>query len=842
MTLVSLPIDQNDSHRPHPLNGLSSEDVLQLRSQYGENRLPAEKGVSVWAILLNQVKSPLVYIILAAAAVSLALGEYGDFIIIMVVVIVDVILGFVQEYQAQRTYVALRGLLKPTTTVMRDGERVEVETWELVPGDIVLINAGEKIPADGEVLEATRLSLDEAILTGESEAVNKQAVEEVKDNLDENTLSSRAHVYMGTTVVTGRGLLRVTQTGTHTELGRIASSLSEHVEEDTPLQVRLKAFSKILTYIVVGATLVILIVGLIMGREFLDMLRTSIILAIAAVPEGLLIAVTVILVIGMRKILKRNGLVKKLLAVETLGSVTVICTDKTGTLTEGRMRVNRTDLLDQERAWQTMVLCNDLEGPVDIALWEYAENQKPGEAHNLVESTKRLGEELFTSETKYMISAVTGPNPMEEDPIYFLKGAPEIVLGMCQVNEEERNRILHQVDDWAGDGLRLLGLAYRQDGTLEDHSSYTWVGLLGMEDPIREGVVDAIQVAQHAGIEVKMITGDYRRTAERIAGMVGLAKEGDQVLEGAQIARMSDQQLQEQVRTTAVFSRIRPQDKLRIVQALQANSEITAMVGDGVNDAPALKRANIGVVVGTASDVAKETADLILLDNNFRTIVAAIEEGRVIFANIRKVVAYTLSNSFAEVLTIFIAMMLRWPAPLAVAQILWIHLICDGPSDIVLGFEPKENGIMDEKPRSLMAPILTPLAVSLIGVISVTSSIFALSLFGHFFQAHNNPVEGRSIVFASFAINSMIYIFAYRSMRKPIYKMNKLTDNQPLIWAVLAGLLTALVAFFIPGLRDLLGIAPLSLVEWALVIGVALLLLVIVEISKAISIRIHPNE
>jgi len=842
MTLVSLPIDQNDSHRPHPLNGLSSEDVLQLRSQYGENRLPAEKGVSVWAILLNQVKSPLVYIILAAAAVSLALGEYGDFIIIMVVVIVDVILGFVQEYQAQRTYVALRGLLKPTTTVMRDGERVEVETWELVPGDIVLINAGEKIPADGEVLEATRLSLDEAILTGESEAVNKQAVEEVKDNLDENTLSSRAHVYMGTTVVTGRGLLRVTQTGTHTELGRIASSLSEHVEEDTPLQVRLKAFSKILTYIVVGATLVILIVGLIMGREFLDMLRTSIILAIAAVPEGLLIAVTVILVIGMRKILKRNGLVKKLLAVETLGSVTVICTDKTGTLTEGRMRVNRTDLLDQERAWQTMVLCNDLEGPVDIALWEYAENQKPGEAHNLVESTKRLGEELFTSETKYMISAVTGPNPMEEDPIYFLKGAPEIVLGMCQVNEEERNRILHQVDDWAGDGLRLLGLAYRQDGTLEDHSGYTWVGLLGMEDPIREGVVDAIQVAQHAGIEVKMITGDYRRTAERIAGMVGLAKEGDQVLEGAQIARMSDQQLQEQVRTTAVFSRIRPQDKLRIVQALQANSEITAMVGDGVNDAPALKRANIGVVVGTASDVAKETADLILLDNNFRTIVAAIEEGRVIFANIRKVVAYTLSNSFAEVLTIFIAMMLRWPAPLAVAQILWIHLICDGPSDIVLGFEPKENGIMDEKPRSLMAPILTPLAVSLIGVISVTSSIFALSLFGHFFQAHNNPVEGRSIVFASFAINSMIYIFAYRSMRKPIYKMNKLTDNQPLIWAVLAGLLTALVAFFIPGLRDLLGIAPLSLVEWALVIGVALLLLVIVEISKAISIRIHPNE
>ena len=296
------------------------------------------------------------------------------------------------------------------------------------------------------------------------------------------------------------------------------------------------------------------------------------------------------------------------------------------------------------------------------------------------------------------------------------------------------------------------------------------------------------------------------------------------------------------MKQTAVFARIRPQDKLRIVRALQANGEITAMIGDGVNDAPALKRANIGVVVGSATDVAKETADLILLDNNFRTVVAAIEEGRVIFANIRKVVAYTLSNSFAEVLTIFTAMLFRWPAPLAVAQILWIHLICDGPSDIVLGFEPKEEGIMDEKPRSLKAPILTPLALSLIGVISITSTIFGLWLFGHFYQAHNNPVEGRSIVFASFAINSMVYILAYRSMRRPIIRMNKLTANKPLIWAVLAGLLTALVAFLIPGLRGLLGIVALSLEEWTWVIGIAITLLVVVEIGKAIANRIHAND
>jgi Ca2+-transporting ATPase len=319
-------------------------------------------------------------------------------------------------------------------------------------------------------------------------------------------------------------------------------------------------------------------------------------------------------------------------------------------------------------------------------------------------------------------------------------------------------------------------------------------------------------------------------------------QDGDLTLEGGQITALSDAQLQEQAKKTSVFSRIRPQDKFRIIQALQTNGEVTAMIGDGVNDAPALQRANIGVVVGSATDVAKETADLILLDNNFRTIVAAIEEGRVIFSNIRKVVAYVLSNSFAEVLTIFTAMMLHWPAPLTVAQILWIHLICDGPLDIVLSFEPKEEGIMDEKPRMLKAPILTHLGASLIGVISITSSIFALGLFGHYFQIHNNPVEGQSIVFASFAINSIVYIFAYRSLRLPIYRMNKLTENKPLIWAVAAGFLTIFIAFLIPGLRDLLGIVPLSLQEWLWVFGVALTLLVIVEIGKAFSNRIHPHD
>lgn len=809
--------------------GLTHAAVLSQRARFGENRLPSEEAVSAWAILLNQFRSPLVYIILVAAGISLALGEVGDFGVIMAVVSVDVILGFFQEFQAQRTYVALKGLLKSTTTVIRDGRRLEVEVWELVPGDIVVLATGDKVPADGDVLEAARLAMDEGILTGESEAVAKQAPGTAGED------ARNAKVFMGSTVVTGRGLVCVSETGTRTELGKIAASLSDREEEPTPLQIRLAGFSRVLTAVVVAATFAILVVGMLAGRGFLSMLRTSIILAIAAVPEGLIIAVTVILVLGMRKILRRQGLVKRLLAVETLGSVTVICTDKTGTLTEGRMRVSRVDLDHEERAWQTMVLCNNLEGPVDIALWEYAEHHMPGSAQELFDGSPRSAEELFTSETKYMI-AVVGGDGFEDVRHHFMKGAPEIVRAMCTVPDSERLRLEAEIDEWAGDGLRLLGLAHRAGGSLEDHAGYTWIGLVGMEDPVRVGVSEAVEVARRAGIETKMITGDYRRTAESIARSVGLPM-SDAVMEGDEIAALSDQQLRDRVRTTTVFARIRPQDKLRIIRALQANGDVTAMVGDGVNDAPALRHANIGVVVGGATDIAKETADLILLDSNFATIVAAIEEGRVIFDNIRKVVAYVLSNSFAEVITIFVAMLLGWPAPLLVAQILWIHLICDGPSDIVLGFEPKEVGIMDRRPRAVNEPVLDRLGTILIAAISMCSAAFALLLFGYFHLVQHDPVQGRSIVFASFAINSMVYIFAYRSMRTQLFNMNPITANKPLVAAVIAGVITALLPFWIPGLGKVLGIVPLSLLEWGWVVAFAIVLLGIVEAAKAIANR-----
>ena len=805
--------------RRESVQGLSEAEAKKRLQECGENMLPTAKGPSALSILLSQFKSPLVYIILAAAIISFIVGEKTDFFIIMIVVVIDAIVGFLQEYQAQRTYTSLKNLLKPTATVIRDGLRREIELRELVPGDIAVLAAGERVPGDGRLIESTKIAVDEAILTGESEPVSKKTDEGANQ------------VFMGTTVVTGRGLMEVTATGIHTELGKIAISLKEETQEETPLQVRLKAFSKTLTLLVIGVTAAIFMVGLVSGRPFLEMLRVSIVLAIAAIPEGLLIAVTVILVIGMRKILKRNGLVKRLLAVETLGSVTTICTDKTGTLTEGRMRVTRHELAVPDRAIEVMALCNDMEGPVEVALWEFASSFEKDMPQRLVDMDERIGVELFSSETKYMITA----NKIDGIARDYLKGAPEIILGMCDITRQEHERILSLADQWASEGLRLIGLAFRPHGKLEEHSGYTWAGLVAMEDPIREGVHESIEIAHKAGIHVKMITGDYRKTAERIARSIGIIEDGQEVLDGNELEAMDDAALSDRVENIAVFSRIRPHDKLRIVRALQSRQEIVAMIGDGVNDAPALKKSNIGVVVGSATDVAKEHADLVLLDNNFRTVVAAVEEGRTIFQNIRKVVAYTLSNSFAEVFTIFGAMMLGWPAPLAVAQILWIHLICDGPSDIVLGFEPKEDGIMEEKPLSVKEPILNSLGMSLIGVISIASAIVALLLFGHYYQEHHSIIHGQSFAFASFAVNSMIYIFAYRSMRRPLYRSGPLSRNKPLVFAVAAGLLLAFIPFLIPGLRTALAIEPLVPTQWLAVFGVAVGLLVVVEIGKFIS-------
>ncbi len=801
--------------------GLTSAEAAERRARYGANALPSARGPTAWTILLHQLKSPLVYIILVAAAVSLVARQETEFALIMAVVVIDVGVGFAQEYQTERSYTALKGLLRPTTTVIRDGRRQEVEVQEVVPGDLAVLNAGERIPADGEVLAGAGLRVDEAILTGESEVVAK----------DPSEGSNRA--FMGTTVMAGRGLLRVTGTGPGTELGRIAASLGQRQEEETPLRRRLRGFSRLLTSLVAVVTAAVLVAGVLGGRGFLEMLRVSIVLAIAAVPESLLIAVTIVLVLGARAILRRNGLVRRLSAVETLGSVTVICTDKTGTLTEGRLRVTRSALPERERALQAMVLCNNLEGSLELALWEHARAELGEDPQQLAERSRRLAEEPFSSESKYMIVATR----LEEETLDYVKGAPEAVLGMCATGQAERAAILAQAESWAGDGLKPLGLAYRPSGPLAEHSGYTWAGLVAMEDPIREGVREAIALTRDAGIQVKMITGDYRRTAERIAQSIGLIAGDPQIMEGAELEALDEGALESRVRDTVIFSRIKPGDKLRIVRALQAHHEVAAMIGDGVNDAPALQRADIGVAVGTASDVAKEAADLILLDNNFRTVVLAVEQGRVIFENVRKVVSYTMSNSFAEVLAILAAQLLGFPPLLTVAQILWIHLICDGPPDIVLGFEPQEAGIMRERPKPLSEPILPPLGLTLGVVISASSAIFALLLFSHEGLSHGNLLLARSLVFGIFAVDAMIYIFGYRTLRRPLFASGPLASNKALVGAVLLGLTLGIGAIMAPALHAPLGLAPLNAGQWVVIFGLSLGLLLIVELAKYLSAR-----
>ena len=797
-----------------PREGLTSSEVAERRKRFGANKLPEKKSRTPLVIYLSQFRNPLIYVISAAALISVALAKYEDALIIALVIILDSVLGFFQEYRAEKTVAALRRLLKPIARVFRDSNMVEIEVAEIVPDDIVAVNSGDKIPADGELIEAVNVSVNEAILTGESESVAKQRGDKV---------------FMGTTVLSGRGLMKVISIGSETELGKVAGSLGEIRESPTPLQIRLESFGKSLTYIVIITSTIIFALGILSGADLLEMLHISVVLAIAAIPEGLPIAVTMILVIGMRAILQRKGLVKRLLAVETLGSVTVICTDKTGTLTEGVMQVARTDFRSEDVAVHVMALCNNLADSLEVSLWESV-RMIGFDPKVLSQEHKRVHEVPFTSENKYMLTV----NTMGGSEIALLKGAPETVLEFCNLGSEEKEIIVAEIDEWASSGLKLIALASKQ-GDTRTLMDFTWVGLVGIEDPVRPSVKDTITLCHKAGIKVKIVTGDYRGTAEKVASAIGLTTGSEKILEGKDLDAMTESELAEVIDDTAIFCRVSPHHKLKIVRTLQSRGEITAMIGDGVNDAPALKKANIGVTVGNATDIAQETSSIILLDSNFGTLVNAVEEGRIVFDNIKKVVAYVLSNSFAEIFTIFGAMLLRWPAPVNVAQILWIHLICDGPSDIALGFEKGEKGIMEEPPTSPKESVLGNHQKFLIFAISLSLAILSLLVFQHFWQAHNDIVLGRTIVFTVLAITNLVYIFSYRSFRQSALMSGKFFSNKMLFGSVALGFAEQLAAIYIPSLNKVLDAVPLQLSDWGLAFGIALSTTGIVEVTKYIT-------
>jgi len=800
--------------------GLSEKQVLELREKFGENVLPFKKEVVWLSILFFQLKSPLIYILMIVGLTSFVLKEYLDVGLIAFVIIVNVLMGFFQEYSAKRTLTALRKTLKSKTIVIRDGQRKEIEVKELVPGDLVVLGSGDRVPAGSKFVEGVGLLVNEAILTGEEEAV-------VKNEKQGNNI-----LFMGTTVISGRGIIEVIKIGVETEIGKIGESLAEIKEEKTPLQIKLEIFAKNLAIIILLICLIIFILGGFHEENLLEIFRMAVILSIAAIPEGLPIAITVILALGMRRILKRNGLVKTLLSVETLGSTSVICTDKTGTLTEGKMKVVKTDFSDKSRALLALTLNNEQRSALEVAIWEYTKKQKGFNPQEIFNQTKRIYEEPFDSEKKYSMTI----NKLEGKEIAFLMGAPEIIISFCQISDKEKTKILEEIEKWADKGLRVLGLALKEKRNLEEKKDFFWLGLVGIIDPIRKEAKEAILTAQRAGIKIKIVTGDYRKTAERVADNLGFKLEPKNILEGHELEVISDDELRKRIDDIILFTRITPHQKQKIVRILQEKGETVAMAGDGVNDALALKKANIGVVVGTASDVAKEVADLILLDNNFKTIVAACEEGRLIFSNIKKTVAYVLSNSFAEITLILGAILLDFPFPLTVVQILWIHLICDGPPDLMLAFEPKEKLLAEETPREIKeGKILDDFTKFLIFAISLTVGILSLFLFWYLGIRVGNLSLGRTIAFATIANVSLVYIFAYKNLKKPIIKMENFFQNKFMFLGVAYGFLLLFLAIYFPFLNKVLGTIPLKPSHWLLIFSISLFATLIIESAKIFS-------
>ncbi|MDD5627005.1 MAG: HAD-IC family P-type ATPase [Patescibacteria group bacterium] len=804
--------------------GLSEKQVLELREKFGENLILSKEKTTWLSILLFQLKSPLIYILIVIGFISLFFKEYFDLILIWSVIVLNTLMGFFQEYHVKKTLAAFRKLLKPKALVVREGKRKEIEARELVPGDLVVLNSGDKVPADGKIIEGVNLLINEAILTGEEEAVAKTTEKE-------NSLA-----FMGTMVISGRGIIKVLNIGKETAIGKIEQKLADIKERKTPIQLKLDEFSKSLGKIILIVCVIVFLVGLFYRVDAWEMFKFAVILAVAAIPEGLPIAITVILALGVRRVLKRNGLVKRLISVETLGSTSVICTDKTGTLTEGKMKVVKTDFLDKGKTLLALTLNNEQRSGLEAAIWDYVKKEKRFNPQDIFDKAERIYEEPFDSEKKYSMTI----NKVENKEIAFLKGAPEIILSFCQIFDEEKNKILREIEKWADEGLRILGVAFKEKGNLKEKKGFSWLGLVGIIDPIRKDVREAILSAQKAGIEIKIVTGDYRKTAERLAANLGFKLAPKNILEGQMLEAISEEELEKKIDDIVVFSRVAPHQKQKIVKVLQEKGEIVAMTGDGVNDVLALKKADIGVAVGSASEVAKEAGDLILLDNNFTTIVAAVEEGRLIFSNIKKVVSYVLSNSFVEIFLIFGSIILDLPYPLIIVQILWLHLICDGPPDIILGFEPKEKDLMKERPENLRKEsILSNAMKFLIFGISFIIGFLCLFLFWYILEKTGDLIFARTIIFTTVAIVDLIYIFSFKNLKKPIFKTENFFKNKLLFLGVLYGLLLTFAAIYLPVLNRILGTEPLKPIHWLLVLSVALIATLWAELVKIVYNRKH---
>jgi len=816
--------------------GLSTHIAGRRLATYGYNLLPKQKPPSPITVLLSQFKSPLIAILIIAALITLYLKDFVDFGVISLAVFINTILGFIQEYKAQKEIYSLKKLFMQKAKVLRGGNEIEISAKYLVPGDIVVLHTGQKVPADLRIIKETYLKVNESALTGESVAIQKTSA--TLNN--KKILAERKNMlFWGTSIVGGSAKGIVIGTGLNTELGKIAQSIRETKEEQTPLQKGLATLSKTLAIAVIVITTFVFVIGFFSNIPALDMFTTSIALAVAAIPEGLAVSLTVILAIGMQRIFKKKALVRKLVAAETLGSVTTICTDKTGTLTEGNMKVVTWKLTDLSQMLKAAALCNDIQNQTEIALWEKIRSIDSFDPQKIREKYKRLSVIPFDSEKKYMAVLVKE----NEDVLIYAKGAPEKIVGWSKLSFTEKDKWLALSNKWANKGLRVLALAYKKPSvklTSKEllhsniESGFVFLGLIALADPVRRGVKEALIECENAGIKTIVITGDFRATAQAVMEELGIKVKSEEIMEGGELENISEEELRKKILGIKLFARITPSDKLKIVTALKSLGRVVAVTGDGTNDAPALKGADIGIVVDNATEVARENADMILLDSNFNTIVRAVEEGRAIFDNIRKVALYLLSDSLSAILLIIGALLVKLPLPLTAAQILWINLITDGLPNLALTIDPKRPDLMKEPPRRPEEPLLDNERKLLILFISSITGFGALAVFAAFMRLSNDLVLSRTIVFAVVGTASLIYVFSCRNLRIPLLKDKNVFSNKALLLAVAGGLLLQMLALYNPFFQKILGLLPLNIYHWTIVILCSFLVIIMIEGIKTI--------
>jgi Ca2+-transporting ATPase len=854
--------------------GLDDKEAAERLERYGYNEIEQKKRKTIFQMYVDQFKDFMIIILIIAAVISGLLGELTDAVVILMIVVLNAVLGVVQENKAEESLAALKRMSAPSAKVLRNGRHDIIPARMLVPGDVVILETGDLVPADIRITKALNLKVQEAALTGESVPVEKDIEALSMKNVP---LGDRVNMgYSGSLVTYGRGEGIVVGTGMDTEVGKIAKMIQSVEEVETPLKKKLQALGKVLGIAALAICAVIFIVGVAYGKEIFEMFLTSVSLAVAAIPEGLPAIATIVLAIGVQRMVKRNAIVRRLPSVETLGSATVICSDKTGTLTLNKMTVER--LFYNSRVYSankdiepldsgehlrllvtTGVLCNDsklketdegiiaLGDPTETALVDLG--LKVGINKEQLEAGQpRVDEVPFDSKRKLM----TTVHALENCYRVYTKGAVEELLKISdsilldgkvvKLEQQHRDTILKTNEDMARDALRVLGMAYkdirdlsRGSGEQAYENGLTFIGMMGMIDPPRPEAKEAVALCKRAGIKPVMITGDHSVTAVAIARDLGILTEGEEAVTGAQLEDISDRDLVDRVDHISVYARVSPEHKVRIVKAWQARGQIVAMTGDGVNDAPALKIADIGAAMGiVGTDVSKEASDMVLTDDNFATVVAAVEEGRVIFANILKAIQFLLSCNVGEILTLFVATMLNWHEPLLPIHILWVNLVTDSLPALALGVDPAEKNIMDRKPRNPEKNIFDKGMIT--RIIYQGIMVGTLTLAAFVFGSQRSLEAGRTMAFTVLALSQLAHAFNVRSNRQSVFKMG-LLSNRYLLGAVTLSALLVFAVLEVPLLASVFKVTALSAAEWKMVGILSLAPVVVVEAVKLLGLN-----